>query len=43
MNVEETTKEREDGANGEVETAEERSAADEEPACGCCGGTANKQ
>ena len=43
MDTKETTKEREEGVNGEVENAEDKSTADEKPACGCCGGKANKQ
>ena len=43
MDTKETTKEREEGVNGEVENAGDKYPADEKPASGCCGGKANKQ
>lgn len=43
MDTNKTTKEREEGEKVEVGSTEEKSAAKEKPACGCCGGKSKTQ
>ena len=43
MDNTQTKKEQESGNNAETKVAENTSAEETKPACGCCGGRKNKQ